>query len=231
MLTLAIETSGEINGIALVKEGSILELRQRKHRMDLLQRLAADISDILADHSICIRDLDLIAVSLGPGSFTGLRVGVVTAKSMAWSAGKSLVGIPTLDIIAAEAIGHPLAKSIVAAIPARKGEVFYSVYKSSDGKLQRTSEYGLASLNPIGIVSKSPIIVCGPASKEVMEGFRAAGTEAYILGMEQKAPNPGTLAALAEERAKNGEINDPIALVPLYIRKPTPEIRLEERSL
>ena len=231
MLTLAIETSGEICGIALAQAGGMLALRQRRHKMDLLANLAAEIDEMLRGQSLRVSDVGGIAVSLGPGSFTGLRIGIATAKSLAFATGKPIVGIPTLDVLATGAACAGVGRGLILAVStSRSDEVYAAFYRANRDGVECLTDYVSVAANDVGSVypcGNERVFVCGPAAASVMEGLQAAGAEAYLCGGTLSAPSPWTLAVLGEERLERGESDDPSSLVPLYVRKPTPEVRLE----
>jgi tRNA threonylcarbamoyladenosine biosynthesis protein TsaB len=107
MLALAIDTSGDVAGLALATESKILAELSFRQKMDLLKRLVPNIDRILADSGKTRADLDGIIISLGPGSFTGLRIGMTTAKSIAQVLEKPVAGVPTLDVLAKGAAACP----------------------------------------------------------------------------------------------------------------------------
>ena len=233
MLILAIESSGEICGIALVQDGELVSLRQRRHRMDLLSGLTAEIDEALRAHSIKVSDLGGIAVSLGPGSFTGLRIGIATAKTLAYALGKPIVGIPTLDVLARDAARVRAEPGLIAAVTSSRPDEFYAaIYRARDGDVERLTDYvsvAKAEIGSIYPVASQRVFVCGPGAPSAMEGFWASGAEPVLCGAPLSSPNPWTLAILGEERLSRGESDDPVALVPLYVRRPTPEVRLDLR--
>ena len=100
MLTLAIDSSQDICAIALGNDSQLLAEYHFHHKMNLLRRILPVIDVVLNDAGHKPADLDGIIVSLGPGSFTGLRIGVTVAKSLAYTLGKPIVGVPTLQAIA-----------------------------------------------------------------------------------------------------------------------------------
>src|SRR5512136_810025 len=100
MLILALDTSGDVCTTAILNGTALVAQTVFRHRMDLLQRLAANVKWLLDDAGLSVQDVDAIAIALGPGSFTGLRIGVTTAKGLAYATGKKIVGLPTLDAIA-----------------------------------------------------------------------------------------------------------------------------------
>jgi len=243
VLILAIETSCEVCGIALTRDGELLSLRQRRHRMDVLARLAAEIDEMLRAQSLAVADLDGIAVSLGPGSFTGLRIGVATAKTLAYAGDKPVVGVPTLDVLAQGAANGGHAGLVVAVVHARPGEVYAACYRTGPtsptsqtgptGQMARISDYLVVPIDRLASICSweaGPVLVCGPAAHQAAEGFRASGAEVACCVSASAWPNPWTLALTGERRLMRGESDDPVSLVPLYVRKPTPEVRLAERA-
>ncbi|MDO8682750.1 MAG: tRNA (adenosine(37)-N6)-threonylcarbamoyltransferase complex dimerization subunit type 1 TsaB, partial [Armatimonadota bacterium] len=132
MLILALDTSGDVCTIALCDDSGLVAQTVFKHKMDLLQRLAPNIKWALDDSGLTPNDLDAVAVSLGPGSFTGIRIGVTTAKGLAYAADKKIIGLPTLDILAAGMMAEPM-DLIVPLLVARPGEVYNAIYRF-DGK-------------------------------------------------------------------------------------------------
>ncbi|MDO8586285.1 MAG: tRNA (adenosine(37)-N6)-threonylcarbamoyltransferase complex dimerization subunit type 1 TsaB [Armatimonadota bacterium] len=241
MLILALDTSGETCAIALVDtpaplggDFQIATLRAQitfRHQMDLLRRLAPSINWLLDDNGLSARDLDAFAVSLGPGSFTGLRIGVTTAKSMAYAVGKKLVGIPTLDILAGGVMVEH-GDVIAPLIHARPGEVYAALYRADDtspGKLSDDLALPIGELldKALGLKSKR-VVFCGSgcrANRSAIEDF--LGDKAVFAPEWTDHPRGEILGRLALDRLAAGESDDPFSLVPLYARRPTPEIRME----
>ncbi len=130
MKILAIDTSTPVGSIALA-EGALLKAQ---HILNVgtthNQRLLPGIDRLLGDTGWTVNDLDALAVSLGPGSFTGLRIGMSTIKGLAWATGKPLAGIPTLDALAANIPAVPY--QICPVLDARKGEIYTALYRQGD---------------------------------------------------------------------------------------------------
>jgi tRNA threonylcarbamoyladenosine biosynthesis protein TsaB len=124
---LAIDTSTPVGSIALA-EGPLLKAQ---HILNVgtthNQRLLPGIDRLLGDTGWTLNDLDALAVSLGPGSFTGLRIGMSTIKGLAWATGKPLAGVPTLDALAANVPAGPY--HICPVLDARKGEIYTAIYR------------------------------------------------------------------------------------------------------
>jgi len=134
VLVLGIDTATERLGLAIARgEQAIAELELdvgRRHA----EQLARGLDGLLSDAGLGAPDLDLIAVSIGPGSFTGLRIGLAFAKGLAMALRKPIVGVPTLDVLARGA--EPWIGPVVACLDARRGEVYFSTYELAPGRME-----------------------------------------------------------------------------------------------
>lgn len=136
MLILGIDTSSKISHIALYdSEKGIVAENSVKVTMTHSDTLMSYIDELLINSGVIIEDIDRIAVGIGPGSFTGIRIGVGSAKGLAYGSGKEITGVSTLDAIALD--GAKTGKIIVSMIDAKKERVFYSVYSE---KIERVSD-------------------------------------------------------------------------------------------
>lgn len=228
MLALAIDTSGDTAGLALAAESKIVTELSFRQKMDLLKRLVPNIDRILTDAGKTRTELDGIIISLGPGSFTGLRIGMATAKSIAHVLGKPIVGIPTLDVLA-EGAAAACPRSIVALIHARPGDVFWALYRWKDGKLLKTVEDSASTVEEMIETAKkeSEIVFCGDGAEKNREVLASEFGEGSILPEWFNVPRPSVLARLGMERLEKNDTDDLFSLVPRYVRRPTPVVRLE----
>jgi tRNA threonylcarbamoyladenosine biosynthesis protein TsaB len=233
MLVLAIDTSTAQVSVAFGDGGRVLGavglVGGRRHAeqltpaIDYLRReLAVDLSQVAA-----------IAVGTGPGLFTGLRVGVTTAKVMAQVLRIPVVGIPSLDLVA-----YPLRHSgrlVVAVLDARRREVFAARYRPVPGGVQRVSEYGVHL--PAELVAELAAEFAGEPRGILLAGdgiarFPAEFAElehAVTAGDEFAAPSVAALVELATARAEREEFEQPGALRPLYLRQSDAEIAWDRR--
>ncbi|MEW5721659.1 MAG: tRNA (adenosine(37)-N6)-threonylcarbamoyltransferase complex dimerization subunit type 1 TsaB [Thermodesulfobacteriota bacterium] len=165
-------------------------------------------------------DLDLIAVGIGPGSFTGLRIGLAAAKGLAWAAAKPLIGVPTLDALARAVAPEP--GWICPLLNARRGQVFAALYRPGPkGNWERQTEYGAFSAADLAVLVREKTMFFG-------EGVRTAGRELsarlgplYLRGPEENDfPRATQTARVARELYLAGAETDPGLVVPLYIRPP-----------
>ncbi len=218
MRVLAIDTATPSASAALVQDGHILAecsaQGQKNHSELLLQMI-----DRLFDWSGSGRTtVDLLAVSTGPGSFTGLRVGISTAQGMAFALDRPLAGIPTLDVIAAQSAAGEL---ISPMIDARKLQVYAALYRSRGRDVMQVRPP--AVLAPESWVQNlpGPAVLIGTGASVYRAGIEAAAAErGCIIAREHLGiPRAATVAALASERYP-GCAGGPELVAALYVRPP-----------
>lgn len=219
MLTLALETSGALCGVALCDEAGIVAERAFRHRMRLVERLTADTDALLAEAGARLTDVDAFAIDVGPGSYTGLRVGVMTAKTWAAVLGKPLAVVSSLEAAAAPfacAEGVP----VVAALRGRAGVLFAQAFEGgrpAPGRLA-AGAYAPAALS----AAAAPLVIlaagdCAEA-EEARRALEAAGAR-VVRGLAPP-PRAGRIGRLGAMHVARGEAGDPLAVVPLYLSVP-----------
>lgn len=225
MLVLGLETSGDVAGVAVADaEGTLLEVRFR-HRLQLSRDLLPTVQRVLKDAGCALSELEGVAVSAGPGSFTGLRIGVTAAKSLAYALGIPAVAISTLEALAWEA--PPLPDLLVcAAISASKKDLFAGVYRWNEGRPEAVLEETL--LEPGALVEQlgqgaERVLVVGTPGPHGELLWEALGGR--IVFAEERLPAPGTIARLGQRQIQAGNRPDPHDLAPRYLRLSTPEQR------
>jgi len=224
MRVLAVETSGPHGGIALADAARLIEevrlAEGLRHGRDLLMVIRAACGRA----GWTPRDIDLVAVSIGPGSFTGLRIAVVFAKFVAWDTGAKVVAVPTLRALAENA--PPQARRIVPILDAKRGGLYASVFERSEGRLQET--FGPTLIEPEDLAArlKKPAFVLGrgvPKAREALARFDFAPEDLWDA-------RPAAVASLGFEMGERGEYADPLRLAPVYIRRPEAEEVWERRK-
>lgn len=226
MIILGIETSVRQGGVALcdservLAERSLEESRQR-HAQTLVQ--CAD--RLFREQKLSPRDCGLVAVSIGPGSFTGLRVGVVFGKTLAFTTGCQLVGVDTLLCCARRAPAD--VQTIWVIADAQRGDLYVGCYHRDAG--------GVQAAGPIQIVSAAEWcderagedVVTGPA----VGRYRDQLTRCRLLPSSLRNPTAREVAAVGRERCLEGATDDPFQLVPAYLRKSSAEEKAEQKTL
>jgi tRNA threonylcarbamoyladenosine biosynthesis protein TsaB len=221
MLILAIETSGDLAGLALADEHKTIAEHAFSHRMNLLRRLVPNIELLLQTTGKTRKDINGVVISLGPGSFTGLRIGMATAKAIAFVREIPIVGVSTLQVLA-EGAGGEL---VVPLIHARAGEVFWAIFERG----QRLTEDSVSKVEDVIYFCRSvgEVVFCGDGAeknRQIIEDTLGAGS---VLGNEYAHPKAGVLAALGVARLTRGESDDVDSIVPSYVKRPTPVLRME----
>ena len=217
MTLLAIDTSSAYASVALYDGHAVIAeetwLAQRRHD----DKLFPTIEAMLAQTGTALGSLRVVAVALGPGSFTGLRIGIAAAQGIARGSGAQVVGVETLDVIA-----HPFAVvgiRVCALIPAGRGEHYAGMYRMRNGTFSRTTPILVGTVADLSRRVSMETLFAG----EIDHATAAALREA--LGARARVPSPsvltrraGILAELGWERAATGAAADPAGIEPLYVR-------------
>jgi tRNA threonylcarbamoyladenosine biosynthesis protein TsaB len=231
MTILALETTGDLCSVAVQDTSGLLVERVFRHRMHLSERLVGDVDALLADAGTNLASIDAFAVGIGPGSFTGVRLGVMTAKTWANILGKPIVGVNALDALAWEA--GPWPGIVVPVIRARPGAVYASIYRpTADGPIPDADPALLTApelVERIAGYGEAPVLLLGDGLKKTAAELESSLNERGITPAfgPTDAPRASTLAAIAVQRLANGQADDALALVPLYVSPPPIDPRAE----
>ena len=213
MTFLAMDTSGDYAVLALADEavsGTLRAARVFEGRRTLSRRLLGEVDGLLAGEGMTLADVSAFAVGIGPGSFTGVRVGVTTAKTLAQVTGKPLVGVPTMDAYA-WGWGEDVP-TLVVILPSRRGEVYAAVYRASEPRPEPFAESVEAMGRRLEALEAGGPVVCVGAVGLL------ARRPALSLALSHVPPDG--LARAAAWRLNNGMADDPLALAPLYVVAP-----------
>lgn len=226
-LLLAMETSGPCGSIALVTPGRCLAEYSLNSAITHSRRLLASLADLLDDADFAWGDLDGLAVSVGPGSFTGLRIGLSTAKGLAMATGLPLLGIPTLDSLAAQLACT--TKLICPIIDARKKEVFAALYQQQEGReLQRITDYLTITPTNLATHINAPTVFIGDGIHAYKDLFLdQLGERATFAPTTIYFARAAAIGMLALERWQAKEFMDPLRAIPLYVRASEAEVNLQ----
>jgi tRNA threonylcarbamoyladenosine biosynthesis protein TsaB len=225
MRVLGIETSGDVTGVAIVDEKGVLAESSFRHAMQLSRFLLPRTQEVLALAGLTMSDLDGIAVSLGPGSFTGLRIGVTTAKALAYAANLPIIGVPTLEALALETPA-PGGALVAALMSASSADVFAALYQWSAGRLEpRAEELMLPAAELAQRLARTPLdVVLTGVIGPHRQLFATAGGR-LTLAPEDRSPHPATIASYGRRKLLDGG-GDPVhALAPRYLRPSAAEAR------
>lgn len=220
MVLLGIDTATWTATVGVTRDGVVLaEAVQRESRAHTAA-LPALVDRVLGEADVALEDLDAIAVSIGPGSFTGLRVGLALAQGLAFAGGLRLVAVPTLEALAVAAEAR-VGETVCAAIDARKREVYAALFAVTDDGVQRLTAD--AALVPAALAERLPAgcVLVGDASDAYGDVFHGRAT---IRPFATHHPRGGIVARLGWRRAVAGETVQPGGLEPVYVRAPDAEL-------
>lgn len=227
MLILGIETATLQVGCAIGgHEGvraSFHAARRRRH----VESLAPGIEFTCHQAGVSLDELGAIAVDVGPGLFSGLRVGVATAKALAQALRIPTIGVGSLDLLAFSV--RYSSRLIVPVIDARRGELYWAFYRQVPGGVQRLSAYQLGRPDDLAnelVASGEDYLLMGDGPVRYPE-LVADGARVELAGVVSTYPSAAALVELAHPRALREEFVAASALEPLYLRKTDAEINWE----
>ena len=229
MRILAIETATDNFGVALVDEARVLAsyevLAQRPHAVEL----PGAVTRVTQAAGCSLTQLDAIALDIGPGSFTGLRIGLAFVKALLFKLNKPLVSVPSLDVIAHNAAYA--ATQICPLLDAKQRKVYAALYHHDQGQLVKRSDYQLCTVDELlTIVGGQPVLFLGDGAGLYRERLlQALGSRAAFAAPDLWHPRAVTLGRIARERFEKGQRDDPRDLVPMYLYPMTCSIRLSNR--
>ena len=224
---LGIETSGKVGGVALGRGGEVVDEISFEKGLIHGRALVPTIRELLERHSLAPDAVDAVAVSTGPGSFTGVRVGVACAKMLAYATGAKLVGVATPDVIVQNA--PPDYEYVVTAGDARRGNVFACIYRRVKNDWRRETD--LLAVTPEELLEQAPrgALVLGDAIPRFGEMFREAG---LILADESLwYGRASVVVELGRHRLEQGMTEDVATLVPTYLRPTEAEVNLMQKHM
>lgn len=220
-MLLAIDTSTRNVAIAFYDGVQVLsESIWASHDYHTIE-LAPAIAAMLSRSGLTIQDLKLIAVATGPGSFTGLRIGMAVAKGIALACHLPIIGIPTLDIVAESqsiSLGIPLA----AVLQAGRGRLAVGRYTATDRGWQLNPPVEIMDALQLSRQIHEPTLVCGELSEEQQHALARKYKNVILISPAHSVRRPSLLAELAWKRWESGDVDDPVTLSPTYLHIGTP---------
>jgi tRNA threonylcarbamoyladenosine biosynthesis protein TsaB len=204
----------------VVRDGVVLGEAVYRETRSHTRALGRLVDTVLADAGLALADVEGLAVSIGPGSFTGLRVGLALAKGIAFAGGLPLAAVPTLEALAWAAEAAP-AETVCAALDARKREVYAALFSmTADGPRRETPDL---ALRPEALAARlrPPCVVVGDA----VDVYGALlGERAVLRPFATHHPRGGIVARLGWARLVAGRHEDVGALEPVYVRPPDAQL-------
>ena len=218
-MLLAVDTSTAQLGLALYDGAQVLaESLWTSHARHTVE-LAPALSELFQRTGVRVDEIQALGVALGPGSFTSLRVGLAFIKGLALARNLPLIGIPTLDVVAAS---QPVSRLPLAAVlPAGRSRLAVGWYKAAGGAWKAKAKAEVTTAEALAGSIERATLVCGEMSADERRLF-AANEQVTLPSPAQSVRRPGLLAELAYLRWQAGESDNVAALAPIYLHVAEP---------
>ena len=229
MYILGIETATKTGGVSIVSENGVLAEYTLNIEVTHSERLMSTVDRVLKDTGFTLANIDGYGVSIGPGSFTGLRIGLSTIKGLAFTTGKPVAAVPTLKALAWN-IPFPLYP-VCPLLDARKKEVYAGLYRHDGGNyIQEMSDTVISLAEMAGTITGDVLFTGEGARLFAVDIKKIFGGRAHFAPLSSSVPSAASIAEIALMMLKDGQQTDPDALVPMYIRRPEAEVAWEKRQ-
>jgi tRNA threonylcarbamoyladenosine biosynthesis protein TsaB len=229
MYILGIETSTKTGSVAVVSEEGVIAQYSLNIEVTHSERLMSTVDRVLKDTGLTISEMDGYAVAIGPGSFTGLRIGLAAVKGLALVSGKPIAAVPTLKALA---WNLPYAAyPVCPMLDARKNEVYAATYRFDGTAPVHVMAEAVLSLPLLSERISEKTIFTGEAShlfrKEIMTTF---GDRALFAPRAATLPSAAAVAEIGLDMIRSGKQSDLDSVTPMYIRRPEAEVLWEKRE-
>jgi tRNA threonylcarbamoyladenosine biosynthesis protein TsaB len=224
MKLLAVETATMLGGIAIMDDDKLVAESRLNVRVTHSERIMKEIDRVLRSAAMDISEIDVFGISIGPGSFTGLRVGLSTVKGLVYATGKKLVTVPTLECMA---WNLPFsAYQVCPMLDARRKEIYAAIFRWSDAGFERVMDERTLSIDSLLAMIDTKTIFLGECAllyKDVI--MRELNDRALFGAPQHMVPSPANTALLCMKKAVKGEYTDALKAVPAYHRRSEAEIK------
>lgn len=230
MLMLGIESATSQVGVAVGGHEGILASAHSAGDRRHAENLTPQIEFVCGQAGVALTDIAVVAVDIGPGLFTGLRVGIASAMAVAHGLGVPMIGVSSLDLGAFAAAQS--RRLIVPCYDARRGEVFTASYRAVPGGVQRVSEPAVSTPDELAAELQAwseDVLLVGDGASRYHDVFGALGNVEFA-GTNLDHPSARSLVELAHPRAMREEFVTPNEIEPMYLRLPDAEINWKTRA-
>ena len=231
MRILALETAAKAVSAAVTEDGNVLASGYQDTGLTHSRTLMPIVEGLLNNTDMTVADLDAIAVSAGPGSFTGVRIGVAAAKGLAFAGNKPCAAVSTLAALARNAAF--LDGLIVCAMDARRQQVYNALFEAREGVLTRLTPDRAVALADLAEELRNdsrPKTVLGDGGRLCFDFLREAGVPCRLAPAHLVKENAVSVALEAEDLARAGKLVSAQELAPVYLRPPQAERLLFSRE-
>ena len=214
-MLLAVDTSTQAIGIALYNDPDVVGEMFWNSANHHTVELTAAVDSLMQRCGVQTEDLSLLVVALGPGTFTGLRIGLAFAKGLALSLHLPMIGVPTFDYMAAS---QPVSdKPMAIILPAGRKRLAVGWYESKDGSWQSSSKPEVLTPDELSEKIDGPTILCGELNEVERQVLGRKWKNALLTSPAQAVRRPAMLAELGWQRWQAGQRDDPVLLSPIYL--------------
>lgn len=221
---VALETSGRTGSVALAENGSVLAEEQFSHGLKHAAGIVPIIDRLCRARAWKPGELDEVYVSVGPGSFTGLRVGVTVAKTLALATGAKVVAVPTVEVLARNA--PPGWRHAVIVLDAKRDQVFTASFDNQDGTPTTREAAHLGDLRSILSRTPRPVHLIGEGIPYHQQFIPIDDPGVIVTPGGLWQARAAAVVEVGHQLARHGRFIEPDALTPLYIRRPEAEEKL-----
>ncbi len=215
---LAIETSGRKGSIAVVEQGVVVDEREFEHGLHHAAQVLPIIDQMTRARGWQPGDIEQVYISQGPGSFTGLRIGITLVKTLALATGVKIVAVPTMRVLVANAPEE--ARQVIIVLDAKRGQIFTARFKRGAGVWIEAEAARIDTLAAMLDRAGRPVHLLGEGLPFHLSSL-VAGDAGVILTEDSRwRAKASVVAGLGMEMARAGQFADPLTLSPLYLRKP-----------
>lgn len=219
MKILAVDTSHGVCSVALSENGKIISAAEESENSRQAERLVAIIEELLNKNSLKYTDLAAIAVNIGPGSFTGVRIGMAAVNGLRLVNNTPLIGITSLQSVAAKSLDFADGRAIMTVLDAKRGQVYMQIFDSS---LNPLSEAQMLDYEQItDFLPNRPFVATGDGTA-LIKDFLRNNENNFITGDETAQSCAPSIARIATDELAQGHVNK--SLSPFYIRPPDAKI-------
>lgn len=233
MKILAIDTSAVTASCAVCEDGRLIAASEVRSKMTHSQTVLPMVSDMLKNSALTPDDMDVLAANVGPGSFTGVRIGVAAVKGLAFTDKKPCVAVSSLESMAYNFAGLPFDGTVCAVMDARCGQVYTALFRVEGDSVHRLSPDAAISIEDLKkmlISEKKSVFLVGDGANLCYTSLRSELPFLILAPDRLRYQHAAGTAAAAFVKAQAGELTDAAQLQPIYLRLPQAERELRAKQ-
>ncbi len=227
MKILGFDTAAPTNTIGLVDDGRLLAEHAWEARDNSLQRIVLNIDLVLKRAGVAPGDVDGLAVGIGPGSWTGGKVGVTVGKTLAYAMDRPICGVTSFEALAYQSRGSTL--QLCPLVAAGRDTIYAAFFRAGAGALVRAGDYYVGAIEGLAALVREPTLFLGKPAHVHRQALAGALGPLAAFGSPSDSPAGSAFAWLALPRLRQGAGDDPLSLAPLYLTEYLAQALLKRR--